>query len=285
MLTVLWKLSVMVQSQMTRLPIRDRPLCMVRDMLYPVASFTTLSVLVKSWRQMGLRNNLRGTFLTPDCSVWLLSLPIYILCLSRTFSLNCLYVWEFFGMCVGDIIIGVIGVWGMTNCVWWMCRLADREGGEGSEDRTSLRGVAVNPWPCWLSLQGGGGRGGSGGHFEVRLVQGHMMAGRGGVVRCLIWFLSVRRFHLPHHPSSENRVWEAGQCQREVTYFMSHLKGMVVPPHKGNAEKQQRAHECHDTQSHVCLQDATLLFPHHKLQFSSSKWHLNNALSLCPITS
>lgn len=61
-----------------------------------------------------------------------------------------------------------------------MCWLADREGEEGSEDRTSLRGVAVNPWPRWLSLQGGGGRGGSGGHFEVRLVQGHMMAGRGG---------------------------------------------------------------------------------------------------------
>lgn len=154
-------------------------------------------------------------------------------------------------MCVGDIIIGVIGVWGMTNCVWWMCRLADREGGEGSEDRTSLRGVAVNPWPCWLSLQGGGGRGGSGGHFEVRLVQGHMMAGRGGVVRCLIWFLSVRRFHLPHHPSSENRVWEAGQCQREVTYFMSHLKGMVVPPPTKEMQRSSKEPMNATTHSHM----------------------------------
>lgn len=34
----------------------------------------------------------------------------------------------FFCMCVGGVIIGVIGVWGVTCCVWWMCWLADRGG-------------------------------------------------------------------------------------------------------------------------------------------------------------
>lgn len=39
------------------------------------------------------------------------------------------------------VIIGASGVfWGVSYCVWWMCL-----GGGGSEDRTSLRGVAVNP--------------------------------------------------------------------------------------------------------------------------------------------
>ena len=45
------------------------------------------------------------------------------------------------------LLLGVIRVCWRTRgwvsyCVWWMCWLADRE---GSEDRTSLRGVAVNP--------------------------------------------------------------------------------------------------------------------------------------------
>lgn len=32
------------------------------------------------------------------------------------------------------------------------------------------------------------------------------------------------------------------------------------PPYKGKAERRHRAVEYHDTQSHVCLQDAALLF-------------------------
>lgn len=49
-----------------------------------------------------------------------------------------------FSMCVGGVIIGVIGAWGGgLLCV--VDVLAGGQGGGGSEDRTSLRGVAVNP--------------------------------------------------------------------------------------------------------------------------------------------
>lgn len=115
-----------------------------------------------------------------------------------------------------------------------MCWLADRG---RSEDGTSLRGVAVNPWPRWLSLQGGGG--GDGGRRRGCTSRSVWFRGTWwqaeGAARCLIWFLSMRRFHLPHHPSSENRVWEAGQCQREVTYFMSRFKGDGGLPTKEKA--------------------------------------------------
>lgn len=104
--------------------------------------------------------------------------------------------------------------------------LLDRGG--GSEDRTSLRGVAVNPWPRWLCLQGGGG--GRGLHPEVCLVQRHMMAGRGGGEVSNLVFV-CEAFSPP--PPSFLWVWEAGQCQREVTYFMSHLKGGDGLPTKG----------------------------------------------------
>lgn len=46
-------------------------------------------------------------------------------------------------MRVGGVIIGVIGVWGVSYCVCVVDVLAGGQG--GSEDRTSLRGVAVNP--------------------------------------------------------------------------------------------------------------------------------------------
>lgn len=38
--------------------------------------------------------------------------------------------------------------------------------------------------------------------------------------------------------------------------FYEPFKGMVVSPHRGEAG----ADECHDTQSHVCLQDSAPLF-------------------------
>lgn len=158
-------------------------------------------------------------------------------------------------------------------CYYWslwcwggalLCVVDMPAAGQGeSEDRTSLRGVAVNLWPRWLSLQGGGSQGGGRGHLEVRLVQGHMMAGRGGGEVSNLVFVCEAFLPPPPplspNPSSENRVWEAGQCQREVTYFMSRLKGMVVSPQRGGREAAG-ADECHVTQSHVCLQGSALLF-------------------------
>lgn len=169
-----------------------------------------------------------------------------------------------------------------------MCWLADREGEEGSEDRTSLRGVAVNPWPRWLSLQGGGERGGSGGHFEVRLVQGHMMAGRGGGEVSNLVF--VCKAFSPPPPSF---LWE--QCLRGRTMskgsdlFYEPFKGdggcSPLNSHKGKAREAAKSPWMPRHSRMFVYKMLLSRFPCHKLQFSSSKWHLNNALSLCLITS
>ncbi len=107
----------------------------------------------------GYRNNPWGPFMTSDWIIWVLRFSIYIFCMCLQLLrplIACTYGGFFLCVCVGGVIIGAIGVWGgrrVSYCVWWMCWLTDRR---GSEDRTSLRGVAVNPWPHWLSLQGGG---------------------------------------------------------------------------------------------------------------------------------
>lgn len=37
-------------------------------------------------------------------------------------------------MCVGGVIIGVIGVFeGVSYCVWWMCRLVEKGGVRGQD--------------------------------------------------------------------------------------------------------------------------------------------------------
>lgn len=106
MLMVVWKLGVMVQSQMTRLQL-------VTERCVWFVTCCTLWPLHTSLCSFN------------DCSVCPLSSPFYML--SVSVSLNCLYLWGFlkflFGgdMCVGGVIIGVIGVWGMTNCVCGGC--------------------------------------------------------------------------------------------------------------------------------------------------------------------
>lgn len=67
---------------------------------------------------------------------------IFMSCmLSATLQLLTACDYGGFCMCVGGVIIGVLGVLGAEllcgGCAGWRT--------EGSEDRTSLRGVAVNP--------------------------------------------------------------------------------------------------------------------------------------------
>lgn len=126
----------------------------------------------------GYRNNPWGTLMSWEWSIRLLRFSIYILCMCLRLLrlLIACMCGVFFSVCVllvlllESLMLGVL-----------LCAVDVRAAGQGeSEDRTSLRGMAVNPWPRWLSLQGGGGRGGGKRHLEVHLVQGHMMAGRGG---------------------------------------------------------------------------------------------------------
>lgn len=196
--------------------------------------------------------------------------------MSATFmALNCVYgCFFFFFVCVLVVLL-LEWVWGVNYCVcggcagWWT---------GGSEDRTSLRGVAVNPWPRWLSLQGGGG------HPEVRLVQGHMMAGRGGGEVSNLVF--VYEAFSPPPPSF---LWE--QSLRGRT--MSKGSDLFYEPFKGDGglstkKRQRSSGELMNTMTHSHMFVYKMLlscFDHHKWQFSSSEQHLDNVLSLCLITS
>lgn len=106
----------------------------------------------------GCRNNPWGTFFDfrlKSKSFLFLSLA----CVCDFTALNCLWLWVFFlYVCWWCYYWSDWGLGGDLLCV--VDVLAGGQG--GSEDRTSLRGVAVNPWPRWLSLQGGGGLGGGG---------------------------------------------------------------------------------------------------------------------------
>lgn len=204
----------------------------------------------------GLRNEPWGTFMSSDWSMALLFL--LFACVCNFTAPNCLRLWGVFRMCVGGVIIGVIGVlrgWVTVcgGCAGWWRR-------EGSEDRTSLREVAVNPWPRWLSLQGGGGWGGGGGgpRSKGRLVQGHMMVGRGGgEVSNLVFVYEA----FPPPPPSF--LWE--QSLRGRT--MSKGSDLFYEPFKGGGGSPQwesrvamGSKEYHGMQSHVCLQVFALLF-------------------------
>lgn len=229
------------------------------------------------------RNNLRGTLRSSKWNMTVKVLHLYFVPVSVTFTaLNCPYVWSIFWMpccwcyywsvwCLGGVLLCVVDV------------LAAGQG--ESEDRTSLRGVAVNPWPRWLSLQGGGGWGGGKGHLGVRLVQGHMMAGRGGSeVSNLVFVCGA---FLPPPPSPTvlplRTEFERQDNVKGKWLILWAFKGDGGLPTKGRPGSSRSWWM--PWHSHMFVYKVLLpCFDHHKWQFPSSEWHLNNVLSLCLIT-
>lgn len=103
-----WTLGGLVQSQTTRLQLVTENLWMVRDMQYPVASFTALlAVFSDVLSSGGYGNNLWGTFMTWDWSEWPLCFSIYIFCTGLRLLrlwIACMYVFLY-----------------VCGNVWWWC--------------------------------------------------------------------------------------------------------------------------------------------------------------------
>lgn len=205
----------------------------------------------------GLRNEPWGTFMSSDWSMALFYFyfPHVSATLQPLIACDC-------GGCFVCVLVVLLLVWlgflrGWVTvcggCAGWWRR-------EGSEDRTSLREVAVNPWPRWLSLQGGSGWGGGGGRprSKGRLVQGHMMVGRGGgEVSNLVFVYEA----FPPPPPSF--LWEQSLRGRTMSkgsdlFYEPFKRGGGPPQWEGRVAMGSK--EYHGTQSHVCLQVSALLF-------------------------